>query len=159
MDPPTYSHSFIKDGFKAGDQIRVQGSASSDGYYTLHAVNHPSLILDEGDAFSAAGAGPSITVTAATTATWIIIGGTAGSVVIGPPTKITVLNPSTYSLPMTVMVTDSAGNPMPGAIVSLSAWPLQYSSGVWYDRNDDPKIPIMSPTLRKPMTMRTKMRT
>ena len=62
----------------------------------------------------------------------IVIGGTAGSVVIGRGSKITVLNPTTYALPMSVLVADSDGNPVPGAIVSLSLWPAQYSSGVWF---------------------------
>jgi len=62
----------------------------------------------------------------------IVIGGTAGSVVIGRGSKINVLNPTTYALPMSVLVADSDGNPVPGAIVSLSLWPAQYSSGVWF---------------------------
>lgn len=61
----------------------------------------------------------------------IVIGGTAGSVVIGRGSKVTVLNTTTYSLPMSVLVADSDGNPVPGAIVSLSLWPAQYSSGAW----------------------------
>jgi hypothetical protein len=62
----------------------------------------------------------------------IVIGGTAGSVVIGMGSKITVLNTTTYALPMSVLVADSDGNPVPGAIVSLGLWPAQYSSGVWF---------------------------
>jgi hypothetical protein len=63
----------------------------------------------------------------------IVIGGTAGSVVIGLGSKITVLNATTYSLPMSVLVADSSGSAVPGAIVSLKLWPVQYSSGVWYN--------------------------
>jgi hypothetical protein len=63
----------------------------------------------------------------------IIIGGTAGSVVIGLGSKITVMNPTTYALPMSVLVADSDGSSVPGAAVTLSLWPVQYSSGVWYN--------------------------
>lgn len=63
----------------------------------------------------------------------IVVGGTAGSVVIGLGSKITVLNPTTYSLPMSVLVADSSGSAVPGAIVSLKMWPVQYLSGVWYN--------------------------
>ena len=63
----------------------------------------------------------------------IVIGGTAGSVVIGMGSKITVLNTTTYSLPMSVLVADSSGSAVPGAVVSLNLWPVQYSSGVWYN--------------------------
>jgi len=58
--------------------------------------------------------------------------------VIGRGSKITVLNPTTYALPMSVLVADSNGNAVSGAVVSLSAWPAQYSSGTWYDEDPDP---------------------
>jgi hypothetical protein len=63
----------------------------------------------------------------------IVIGGTPGSVVIGRGSTITITNPTTYALPMAVLVSDSDGNAVPGAKVSLSLWPTQYSSGVWYN--------------------------
>ena len=70
--------------------------------------------------------------------TSIVIGGTAGSVVIGRGSKITAVDATTYALPMAVLVADSSGSPVPaGAVVSLKLWPTQYSSGVWYDT--DPK--------------------
>ena len=68
----------------------------------------------------------------------IVIGGTAGSVVIGRGTVIYDVDEATYRLPMSALVTDSNGNPVAGAKVTLSAWPLQYSSGVWYDQ--DPTV-------------------
>lgn len=72
----------------------------------------------------------------------IVIGGTAGSVVIGLGSKITVLNTTTYSLPMSVLVADSSGTAVPAAVVSLKLWPVQYSSGVWYNSIDyDPDNP------------------
>ena len=62
----------------------------------------------------------------------IIIGGTGGSVVIGQSTTIASINNDTaYSLPMSVLVADGNGNPIPQASVSLKLWPLQYSIGVW----------------------------
>ena len=76
-----------------------------------------------------AGSGPPV-LTAPPIA--IVVGGTAGSVVIGRGSKITVLDTTTYALPMSVLVADSDGNPVPGAIVSLGLWPAQYSSGVWF---------------------------
>ena len=80
----------------------------------------------------------------------ITIGGTAGSVVIGIGTEITVLNETTYALPMSVLVADSNGNSVSGAVVSLSAWPDQYSAGAWYDEDPDPQgkkfVPYISGT-------------
>ncbi len=69
----------------------------------------------------------------------IAIGGTPGSVAIGLGTDIFVNDPTTYSLPMVVTVADSTGAAVPGAVVSLSLWPIQYSSGSWYDSDPDPK--------------------
>ena len=60
----------------------------------------------------------------------IVIGGTAGSVVIGRSTVIESINDDTaYKLPMSVLVADSNGNPVSSATVSLGAWPLKYSTG------------------------------
>ena len=60
----------------------------------------------------------------------IVIGGTAGSVVIGRSTVIESINDDTaYKLPMSVLVADSNGNPVSSATVSIGAWPLQYSTG------------------------------
>jgi len=133
--------SFITDGFEAGEQIRVSGSTSNDGFYTLAAsgVTANTLTLVDSDSLTTEAAGASVTITAVTTSVNIVIGGTAGSVVIGRGTVVTVLDPATYSLPMSVLVADSNGNPVAGAVVSLSAWPQQYSSGVWYDNDPDPQ--------------------
>ncbi len=68
----------------------------------------------------------------------IIIGGTGGSVVIGQSTTITSINNDTaYSLPMSVLVSDSNGNPVSGAIVTLNLWPLQYATGCWVKIGDE----------------------
>ncbi len=74
----------------------------------------------------------------------IVIGGTAGSVVIGRSTVIESINNDTaYKLPMSVLVADSNGNPVASATVSLGAWPLQYSTGYW---TVSPCVPIITGT-------------
>ncbi|MBL7175571.1 MAG: Ig-like domain-containing protein [Desulfobacteraceae bacterium] len=60
----------------------------------------------------------------------IVIGGTAGSIMIGHSTTMTSINSNTaYQLPMSVLVSDTNGNPMSGTQVSLKIWPTQYSTG------------------------------
>lgn len=62
----------------------------------------------------------------------IVIGGEAGSVVIGHGTVIQSNESETaYELPMAVLVADANGNAVSGAVVTLSAWPEQYSTGWW----------------------------
>ncbi|CAN2048882.1 adhesin/invasin [Candidatus Magnetomoraceae bacterium gMMP-1] len=62
----------------------------------------------------------------------IVIGGTAGSVYIDYGTSIEMSDDETvYYLPMTVFVSDSNGNSVAGARVSLKVWPEKYSKGVW----------------------------
>jgi hypothetical protein len=64
----------------------------------------------------------------------IVIGGTAGSVVIGQSTTISSINSDTaYSLPMSVLVSDANGNPLTGAVVTLNLWPTYYATGCWVD--------------------------
>ncbi|MDY6972984.1 MAG: Ig-like domain-containing protein [Thermodesulfobacteriota bacterium] len=59
----------------------------------------------------------------------VVIGGTAGSVVIGQSTKISSNATNTaYIMPMSVLVTDSAGNPVQ-TTVTLRAWPTRYATG------------------------------
>lgn len=63
----------------------------------------------------------------------IIIGGTAGSVVIGYGNVITEdIHSKYYTLPMAAMVADSSGAPVKNQQVSLSAWPSQYSAVSWF---------------------------
>ena len=67
--------------------------------------------------------------------TMMNIGGTAGSIVIGQSDKITSVpgdtTSTTYQLPMNLLVADSNGNPVKGAVVSLGAWPVYFSTGVY----------------------------
>jgi hypothetical protein len=146
-DPDTITRSdgvsFLNDGFEPGDQISVQGSASNNGYYTLAAVAPNTLTLVNADSLTPEAVGASVTITHVITNTAnIVIGGTAGSVVIGRGTVIYDLDDATYRLPMAALVTDSNGNAVSGAVVTLSAWPLQYAPGVWYDSDPDPKAEL-----------------
>ena len=67
----------------------------------------------------------------------IVIGGTAGSVVIGQSTTIASSEDGTsYKLAMAAQVVDSNGNPVPDARISLKLWPLKYNTGVWVPKYD-----------------------
>ncbi len=68
----------------------------------------------------------------------IVIGGTAGSVVVGGGTVVGELDPATYSYPMSVLVADTNGNAISGAVVTLSVWPAFYANGYWLDTDIDP---------------------
>ena len=70
----------------------------------------------------------------------IRIGGEAGSVSVGRGTVVeSVYDDTVYELPMAVLVADSSGNPVSGAVVTLSAWPVSYATGGWYDEDPDPE--------------------
>jgi len=62
----------------------------------------------------------------------IKINQTAGSVVIGAGTTVgePVPGGASYTLPMSVVVADSNGNPVQ-TTVTLSVWPLYYNTGYW----------------------------
>lgn len=60
----------------------------------------------------------------------IKIGGVPGSVVIAISSRIDVSEDETsYSLPMSVLVSDANGNPVPGTRVTLGVWPIEYACG------------------------------
>ena len=67
--------------------------------------------------------------------TAINIGGTAASIVIGQPTTIssvpTDTTNTTYLTTMNLLVSDSNGNPVSGAVVSLNVWPIYFRTGVY----------------------------
>jgi hypothetical protein len=69
----------------------------------------------------------------------IVIGGTAGSIAIGRASKVKSSdNNASYILPMSVLVADSNGNPAPaGTAVSLSAWPIAWTTGTYCTPDDD----------------------
>ena len=71
----------------------------------------------------------------------IVIGGSAGSISIGQSTKIESINADTaYKLPMSVLVSDANGNPMPNTTVTLKLWPTRYATGYRGGRPDCPVI-------------------
>lgn len=73
----------------------------------------------------------------------IIIGGTAGSMAISRGTTIESVNDDTvYRLPMTVLVSDSAGNPVGGAGVSLRVWPSRCATGYWMEVDEGECEPV-----------------
>lgn len=134
-DPDTITRtdggSFITDGFSAGDQIKVTGSTDNDGLYTIETVTATILTLVSSDSLATEAAGASVNITYVI---WdsmqIVIGGTAGSVMIGHATTVTSINNGTaYQLPMSVLVADTNGNAMSGTEVSLKLWPSQYATG------------------------------
>jgi hypothetical protein len=70
----------------------------------------------------------------------IIVNGTAGSITIGASTGVSsVYSDTMYSLPMTLLVTDSGGNPVADTAVSLSLWPERYALG-YYVCTPDPGL-------------------
>ena len=61
----------------------------------------------------------------------ITVGGTAGSISVGTSTAVASSTDQTlYQLPVSVLVTDSNGNAVSGAVVSISLWPQGYYKGV-----------------------------
>jgi len=61
----------------------------------------------------------------------IVIGGTAGSIAFGQATVIGVDSTNAnYVWPMSINVADSNGNAVSGATISLSLWPIAWSTGV-----------------------------
>lgn len=72
----------------------------------------------------------------------IVIGRTSGSILIGRGTTIQATDDATsYILPMTVLVTDSNGNAVPGARVTLGSWPTRYRTGFW---TLEPCVPVVT---------------
>lgn len=82
--------------------------------------------------------------------TAIVVGGIAGSVFIGLGDEVTVVNATTYSYPVSIMVVDVNGNPAENVEVSLGLWPIRYSTGYWQDTDPDPDkddfIPVVTGT-------------
>lgn len=81
----------------------------------------------------------------------IVIGGVVGSISIGVGTTVTDFNSTTYSLPMSILVSDANGNSVPGAVVTLGTWPVKYNTGAWganvvYD--NEGKVQTLDPPCR-----------
>jgi hypothetical protein len=85
----------------------------------------------------------------------IVIGGSPSSVAFGRATELGVsVDGSRYTLAMSVMVSDSNGNPAPvGTEVSLSLWPIAWSTGggctydpdgfVWNGADTTPRVYVV----------------
>ncbi|MBA4366311.1 MAG: hypothetical protein C0403_01580, partial [Desulfobacterium sp.] len=63
----------------------------------------------------------------------IVVGGTVGSIVIGTATKIENYqgNTTTYQYKMSILVSDTNGNPVDKTKVYLNIWPTEYALGYW----------------------------
>jgi len=72
---------------------------------------------------------------------------TAGSVVIGAGTTVgePVEGGASYTLPMSVVVADSNGNPVQ-TTVTLSVWPAYYKTGYWGGRADSDCSAVVTAT-------------
>lgn len=74
----------------------------------------------------------------------VIIGGTAASISLAYSTKISSSSDNTYyTLPMSVLVSDSSGAPVANALVTLSAWPTRYRLGY---NNDGTFVYVANPS-------------
>jgi PKD repeat protein len=78
----------------------------------------------------------------------IIIGGTAGSIIVSRGSKIeTVTDPGQdtyYKLPMAVLVTDASGKALAGVTVTLSTWPNRWATGYWYEYEENKCMPVQT---------------
>ncbi len=132
---------FTADGFVVGDSVRVSGSAKNDGVYTVTGVAAATLTVSESLTDEDEEEMIAIATSEDTAVVPIIINSQAASVAIGIATTIEEYDPATYQLPMSVLVSDSAGNPVSNATVTLSVWPIKYATGytdpdkgpVWVD--------------------------
>ncbi len=116
-DPQGFAHSTFSSG---------SGSSDAEG------VEVSAMILD---------AGVSDAICNPVSAVRIVIGGSAGAIFIGQSSKIESINSdTTYKLPMSVLVADSNGNPMPNTPVTLKLWPTRYHTGY---RTAENKCPIV----------------
>ncbi len=113
----------------------IAGSLSSDakGVEITASVKGSGLAVDISDTIS------------------IVIGGTAGSVTIGSGTAISPdYDDTIYELPVSVVVTDSNGNSVSGAIVSLNLWPQNYATGYHWEYQSTKKEYGISRTCVEP---------
>ncbi len=62
----------------------------------------------------------------------VLVNGTAGAIAIGTGTHLSNSDDNTsYIMPMSLQLTDSGGNPVANADVTLSLWPQEYGIGYW----------------------------
>lgn len=87
----------------------------------------------------------------------VVIGGLPGSISFGMATLLQEnINKTQYLQPMSVLVADINGNPVAGAVVSLSVWPIAWSTGkdfaCSWDSDymwdyTDPLLPVLTTTI------------
>ena len=85
----------------------------------------------------------------------IVIGGSVGSISIGIGTEVQDVDSTTYSLPMSILVSDANGNSVPGAVVTLGSWPTQFRTGQWGENvvfDDEGKLQTLDPPCRAYVT-------
>jgi hypothetical protein len=85
----------------------------------------------------------------------IVIGGSVGSISIGIGTEVQDIDSTTYSLPMSILVSDANGNSVPGAVVTLGSWPTQFRTGQWGENvvfDDEGKLQTLDPPCRAYVT-------
>ncbi|MDY6831732.1 MAG: hypothetical protein SWC96_07785 [Thermodesulfobacteriota bacterium] len=136
------SGDFTANGFAVGDKISISGASDEghDGVYELSGVAADTLTLVEnlgGTSFGPDDASVAIATEEDTDVVFMVISGEGSSVAIGGATVIEEVenNPAAYKYPMSVLVNDSGGNPVPGITVTLSLWPTKYATG--YTNPDD----------------------
>lgn len=68
-----------------------------------------------------------------TDTTQLTVGGVAANIALGTGSEIISVDQSTYQLPFTIVVTDSGGNPVQDANVSLTLFETHYRKGTFGD--------------------------
>lgn len=106
----------------------IYGLSGEDGTVTTTFTSGSLSSPPAGVTITASSAGP---ISASLP---IVIGGSAASVVIGMSTSVSSINDSTaYQAPMSVLVTDSNGNPVANTTVNLNIKAAGYRTGTWQD--------------------------
>jgi hypothetical protein len=80
----------------------------------------------------------------------VVIGGRAGSIAFGMATALGTAGgtpPTHYTQAISVLVADINGNPVSGAVVSLSVWPIAWSTGVGCSYDDDGQRCVIGPPI------------
>lgn len=126
-----------------GESINPVIRLSSDGVTSTDPLGQArstftSGTLPSGQSSSSIQVSANVVGTATAATVNIVVGGTAGSVVIGQSTTVAAASGTQYTYPMSVLVADANGSPVPaGTVVSLSIWPVEYAQGHWRSRTLD----------------------
>ncbi|MCP4106724.1 MAG: hypothetical protein GY749_14500 [Desulfobacteraceae bacterium] len=131
----------IEDNTGGGERVSPIGYTNNMGVATAVFTSGTLSSGGEGVTIKAVVMGVEVSGEKISDEVSIIIGSTATSVVISDASEITVVSPTTYRMPMSVMVSDANGNPVSGAAVSLGLWPSRYATG--YRTDEEPCPPII----------------